>query len=144
MNRLKNLDERVRSYLGALGIEPEEHDQGLYPYRHQDTIVFVSIFAEDDEPFVRFVGLVLCDFEPTLEVLHQVLRLNTMVLFGSFLFFESNTLAFSATLLGDHVDADEFEKTLNYVAKISSDFDQALQDLCGGLRGADLLVESSP
>ena len=55
--------------------------------------------------------------------------------------FEDGTLAFSATLLGNNLDFDEFEKTLRYVAQVSDDYDDELQMLGGGLRAEDVLKD---
>ena len=55
--------------------------------------------------------------------------------------FEDNTLSFSATLLGNNLDFDEFERTLKYVAKVSDDYDDELQALGGGQRAEDVLRE---
>ena len=101
----------------------------------------ISLFEDGEQTFCRFASIMLKDFEPSLELLHRILRLNTEVLFGSFLLFEDNTLSFSATLLGNHLDFDEFENTLQYVAKVSDDYDDELQVLGGGQRAEDVLNE---
>lgn len=140
-NRLQILQERVGAYLAEMGLEPEQSEDGLYLFKYGSTVVMVSLFEETDDTFVRFASIMLKDFEPTLEILHRILRLNTEVLFGAFLLFEDNTLSFSATLLGNHLDFDEFEKTLRYVAKVSDDYDDELQRLGGGQRAEDVLKE---
>lgn len=141
MNRLQILEERVRAYLGEMELDPEQSDDGLYLFKYGSTVVMISLFEEEEDTFCRFASVMLKDFEPTLELLHRLLRLNTEVLFGSFLLFEDNTLSFSATLLGNHLDFDEFEKTLRYVAKVSDDYDDDLQNLGGGMRAEDVLKE---
>ena len=139
MDRMKMLEERVQAYLAEMGLEPDRAEDGLYLFRYGSTVVMVSLFAEKDDTFCRFASIMLKDFEPTLELLYRILRLNTEVLFGAFLLFEDNTLSFSATLLGNHLDFDEFETTLNYVAKVSDDYDDELQILGGGQRAEDVL-----
>lgn len=139
MNRLVVLQERVSGYLADMGLEPEQSEDGLYLFKYGSTVVMVSLFEEGEESFVRFASIMLKDFEPTLELLHRILRLNTEVLFGAFILFEDNTLSFSSTLLGNHLDFDEFEKTLRYVAKVSDDYDDELQNLGGGQRAEDVL-----
>lgn len=141
MNRLQILEERVDSYLAEMGLEPEQSEDGLYLFKYGSTVVMVSLFEEGEDTFCRFASIMLKDFVPTLELLHRILRLNTEVLFGAFLLFEDNTLSFSATLLGNHLDFDEFEKTLRYVAKVSDDYDDDLQRLGGGQRAEDVLRE---
>jgi len=105
MNRLQILEERVRAYLGEMGLDPEQSEDGLYLFKYGSTVVMISLFEETEDTFCRFASVMLKDFEPTLELLHRILRLNTEVLFGSFLLFEDNTLSFSATLLGNHCSA---------------------------------------
>jgi hypothetical protein len=141
MNRLQMLEERVSNYLGEMNLAPEQAEDGLYLFKYGSTVVMISLFEEGEDTYVRFASIMLKDFEPTLELLQRILRLNTEVLFGSFLLFEDNTLSFSATLLGNHLDFDEFERTLKYVAKVSDDYDDELQSLGGGQRAEDVLRE---
>ena len=141
MNHMQILEERVKSYLGEMELEPEQSGDQLYLFKYGSTVVMISLFDEDDQTFCRFASIMLKDFEPSLELLHRILRLNTEVLFGTFLLFEDNTLSFSATLLGNHLDFDEFETTLRYVAKVSDDYDDDLQVMGGGQRAQDVLVE---
>ena len=138
-DRLKLLDERVRAYLGEMELVPEESEEGLFLFKYGSTVVMISLFANDDDTYCRFASIMLKDFEPSLELLHRILRLNTEVLFGSFLLFEDNTLSFSATLLGNHLDFDEFAKSLRYVAKVSDDYDDEFQAIGGGKRASDVL-----
>ncbi len=139
MDRLQILAERVNAYLAEMDLIPEQSDDGLYLFKYGSTVVMISLFEEAEDTFCRFASIMLKDFEPTLELLHRILRLNTQVLFGAFLLFEDNTLSFSATLLGNHLDYDEFEKTLRYVARVSDDYDEELQNLGGGQRAEDVL-----
>ena len=141
MNHMQILEERVKTYLGEMELEPEQSGDQLYLFKYGSTVVMISLFEEGDQTFCRFASIMLKDFEPSLELLHRILRLNTEVLFGTFLLFEDNTLSFSATLLGNHLDFDEFETTLRYVAKVSDDYDDDLQVLGGGQRAQDVLVE---
>ncbi len=136
------LEERVSAYLGQMDLVPDQSEDGLYLFKYGSTVVMISLFEEGEDTYCRFASIMLKDFEPSLELLHRILRLNTEVLFGSFLLFEDNTLSFSATLLGNHLDFDEFERSLRYVAKVSDDYDDELQNLGGGKRAQDVLQES--
>jgi hypothetical protein len=139
MNAMDILEERVKTYLDEMQLEPDQSEDGLYLFKYGSTVVMISLFEDGDDTFCRFASIMLKDFEPSLEILHRILRLNTEVLFGSFLLFEDNTLSFSATLLGNHLDYDEFETTLRYVAKVSDDYDDDLQAMGGGQRAQDVL-----
>jgi len=139
MNRLQILEERIGLYLEQLDLHAEQSDDGLYLFAYGSTVVMISLFEEQQDTFVRFASVMLREFEPSLELLQRILRLNTEVLFGSFLLFEDNTLSFSATLLGNTLDVDAFDRTLRYVAKVSDDYDDELQALGGGHRAQDLL-----
>ena len=140
--RMQLLEERVSAYLGQMDLVPDQSEDGLYLFKYGSTVVMISLFEEGEDTYCRFASIMLKDFEPSLELLHRILRLNTEVLFGSFLLFEDNTLSFSATLLGNHLDFDEFERSLRYVAKVSDDYDDELQNLGGGKRAQDVLQES--
>ena len=139
-HRLSLLEERVNADLGEMELVPEQSDEGLYLFKYGSTVVMISLFEESDDTYCRFASIMLKDFEPSLELLHRILRLNTEVLFGSFLLFEDNTLSFSATLLGNHLDLDEFAKALRYVAKVSDDYDDEFQAIGGGKRASDVLT----
>ena len=144
MNRIEILSERVQTYLAEMGLSPEVPEDGLYLFKYGTTVVMISLFEDDADlknSFCRFASILLKDFDVNSELLHRILRLNTEVLFGSFLLFEDNTLSFSATLLGDDLDFEEFRTTLNYVAKVSDDYDEELQILGGGKRAEDVLRE---
>jgi hypothetical protein len=140
--RMQLLDERVSAYLGEMQLVPEQSEEGLHLFKFGSTVVMISMFEQADDTFCRFASIMLKEFEPSLELLQRILRLNTEVLFGSFLLFEDNTLSFSATLLGNHLDFDEFEKTLRYVSQVSDDYDDELQALGGGKRASDVLALS--
>lgn len=141
MNQLQLLEERVNTYLQEMQLAPEQSDDGLYLFKYGSTVVMISLFEEEDATYCRFASIMLKDFDPSLALLERILRLNTQVLFGAFLLFEDNTLSFSATLLGNHLDYDEFERTLRYVAKVSDDYDDELQALGGGQRAEDVLAD---
>ena len=141
MSQLEQLETTVQDYLNQMGLSPIQSSDGLYLFKYGSTVVMVSLFEEEEDTFCRFASIMLKDFEPSMELLHHLLRLNTEVLFGSFLLFEDNTLSFSATLLGNDLDFREFEKTLSYVAKVSDDYDDQLQSMGGGKRAQDVLNE---
>ena len=141
LSTLRVLEQRVEAYLAEMGLDPEQSDDGLYLFKYGSTVVMISLFTESETTFCRFASIMLKDFEPSLELLQHILRLNTEVLFGAFLLFEDNTLSFSATLLGDHLDFEEFEGTLKYVAQVSDDYDDELQKIGGGMRAEDVLRE---
>lgn len=139
MDRIGNLEARVETYLGQMDLEAEKTDEHLYLFKYGSTIVMISLFEDEEDSYCRFASIMLRDFEPSLELLQRILRLNTEVLFGAFLLFEDNTLSFSATLLGDHLDFEEFDKTLRYVAQVSDDYDDELQAIGGGQRAEDIM-----
>ncbi|MCB9764279.1 MAG: YbjN domain-containing protein [Alphaproteobacteria bacterium] len=141
--RLAALAATVEGYLEQMGLPNQPSEDHLYMFRRGSTAIVVSLFMDEDarHTFVRFTAPTLSDFEPTLDLVREILRLNAEVLFGAFILFDENTLCFSATLLGDKLDFEEFETALSYVAQVSDDYDDMLQDLAGGHRVADLLKE---
>ena len=143
MNALQIVEERVHAYLGEMGLAPDETEEGLYLLKYGSTVVLISLFEQGEDTYVRFASILLKDFDPSMELLQRILRLNTEVLFGTFLLFEDSTLSFSATLLGNHLDFDEFQKTLAYVARVSDAYDDELQTLGGGQRAVDVIREET-
>lgn len=131
MSDLGQLRNTVEGYLDEMDLDYE--GGGPYLFRVGDTVVVISLFAHGRDTFCRVVAILFEDLEPTLELLQRLLRLNTEVLFGSFLLFEEDTLAFSATLLGNHLDLDEFAKTLRYVAHVAAAYADELQHLASGV-----------
>ncbi|MCB9792429.1 MAG: YbjN domain-containing protein [Alphaproteobacteria bacterium] len=139
---LSDLALTVEGYLRQMELPSTASEDGLYMFRFGSTAVVVSLFTDEDEKhtFVRFTATTLSDFEPTLDLVREILSLNAEVLFGAFILY-SDTLCFSATLLGDKLDFEEFETALDYVAQVSDDYDDMLQELAGGHRAEDLLKE---
>ena len=133
------LRHRIQTWLGQLGLDFESEPEGPMILKHGSTLVFVSTFEDGEHTFCRIAAMLLQDVDASLDLLRHLLRLNTEVLFGGFLLFETNTLAFSATLLGNELEDEVFVPTLNYVAHISDTFDDLLHGLGGGRRGVDII-----
>lgn len=129
------------TYLSRMGLVVTRSDDDIYLFKYGSTVVMVSLFEEEQDTFVRFASTLLKDFEMSIELMTRLLRLNNEVLFGAFLLFEDDTISFAATLLGEHLDFDELAKTLRYVARISDDYDDALQKIAGGKTASDILNE---
>ncbi|MED5373106.1 MAG: YbjN domain-containing protein [Myxococcota bacterium] len=136
-----DLHALIDAYLERMELEPHASEDGLYMLRYGSTAVVIRTLrdSETGKRFVRFSAATLIDFEPSELLLEEVLRLNNEVLFGSFKVFPDNTLSFSATIYGDHMDFEEFETALTYVIRISDEYDDILQALAGGDRASDLL-----
>lgn len=141
---LQELSNTVESYLKKMGLPTvSKGAEPLYIFRFGSTAVVVSLMVDEDDKhtWVRFSATTLSDFEPSAALVREVLRLNAEVLFGAFRLLPDNTLYFSATLLGDKLDFEEFETALAHVAQVSDDYDDRLQELAGGHRAEDLLKE---
>lgn len=140
-DRLDDLAGRVSDHLVRLDLDPDRNDEGIFMLRYGSTVVMVSLFEDSGHTYVRFASAMLTGFQPQLELVTRILRLNTEVLFGSFLLFEDDTLSFTHTLLGDTLEFEEFSHALDYVARVSDNHDEELQALAGGKRAEDLLAE---
>jgi len=143
---MRELIPKVREYLDQMSLPSEPSEDGLFWFKYGSTVVMIRLFENEDErgrsTFVRFVSTLLTDVDMSQALIERVLNLNTEVLFGTFLLFpEDRTLAFAATILGDKLDLEEFETALRYVARVSDDYDDVLQELAGGQRAEDLLRE---
>jgi len=139
---MRELADKVTAYLKDMGLNTQPSEDGLFWFKYGSTVVMVRLFENEGHTFVRFLATLLTDVSFSPELLDQVLELNIEVLFGTFLVFkEDRTLAFSVTLLGDKLDFEEFEMALNYVARVSDDYDDPLQAVAGGKRAEDILRE---
>lgn len=144
MDVVTMLEERVGTILGRLGLSAAHRPGGVTAVRTDTSVVLITCFEQDDDPWCRVSALVLSDLEPSLELLHRVHELNDDVLLGAFRLFQDRTLAFTATLHGDHVDHDALERTLRYVAHIADLHGPELQQLVGGRIGSQLLHGGPP
>jgi hypothetical protein len=136
------LTQTVSRYLDKMGLNPEPSEDGLFWFKYGSTVVMVRLFEHEGHTFVRFLATLLSEVNFTPALVDRVLELNIEVLFGTFLVFkEDRTLAFAVTLLGDKLDFEEFESALSYVARVSDDYDDPLQELAGGKRAEDILRE---
>ena len=139
---MQDLSNKVTAYLAQMGLNTQPSEDGLFWFKYGSTVVMVRLFENEGHTFVRFLATLLTDVSFSPALVDRVLELNIEVLFGTFLVFkEDRTLAFSVTLLGDKLDFEEFEMALNYVARVSDDYDDPLQTLAGGKRAEDLLRE---
>ncbi len=139
--RLERLADRVSDFLVRLDLDPDRNHEGLFLLKYGSTAIMISLFEDGDQTYVRFASALLSGVRPQLDLVTRILRLNTEVLFGSFLLFEDDTLSFTHTLLADRVDFDTFAHALRYVARVSDDHDEELQSLAGGKRAEDVLAE---
>lgn len=140
-DRLQHLAGRVGDFLVRMDLDPDQNDEGMFMLRYGSTVVMVSLFEMGEHTYVRFASTMLTGVQPKLDLVMRILRLNTEVLFGSFLLFEDDTLSFTHTLLGDAIDFEEFVHALTYVAQVSDNHDDELQMLAGGQRAEDVLAE---
>ena len=138
---IKVVEARVLSYLASMGLTLDAADDGIYFFKYGSTVVTVSMFEVEGHSYVRIASTLLKDFEVSVELMNTIFQLNNQVLFGAFLLFEDKTISFSATLLGENLDHNELTVTLKYVAKISDDYDDVLQELAGGKKASDILAE---
>lgn len=139
--KIRSLSNRVSDYLLRMDLDPDRSPEGIFMLKYGSTVVMVSLFEDDEHTYVRFASTMLCGVEAKLDLVMRLLRLNTEVLFGAFLLFEDDTVSFTHTLLGDHLDFEAFRHALAYVARVSDDHDEALQALAGGQRAEELLAE---
>lgn len=141
---LRELADLVSDYLVRLDLDPDRNAEGIFLLKYGSTVVMISVFEDAGHRFVRLASTMLCDVRPKLDLVTRILRLNTEVLYGSFLLFDDDTLSFTHTLLADDLRFDDFRHALVYVARVSDDHDEALQVLAGGKRAEDILAGEPP
>ncbi len=120
MQPIDNLEARVETYLGQLGLEGAFRARGVSALDGGGGAVLVSCFEQSGDTWCRIVAVALCGIEPTLHVLHDLIRRNRDVLTGAWQLFDDGTVAFSVTLPGATLDPDGFARTLRYAAWVAS------------------------
>jgi hypothetical protein len=139
--RLSRTVDRISDFLVRMDIDPDRDEEGLFLVRWGSTVVILHAFEDGTNTYVRMASTLLSGVRPQLELVMRIFRLNTEVLFGAFLLFEDDTLAFTHTLPADRLELETFAHVLRYVAKVSDDHDEELQALAGGLRAEDVLQD---
>ena len=86
-DRLRQLADRVSDFLVRMDIDPDRNGEGIFLLKYGSTVVMISIFEDDDHSFVRFASTLLSGARPQLELVMRLLRMNTEVLFGAFLYY---------------------------------------------------------
>lgn len=137
---LRELANRVSDFLVQMDLDPDRNSEGIFLLKYGSTVVMISVFADGGHRFVRFASTMLAGVRPQLDLVTRILRLNTEVLYGAFLLFEDDTLSFTHTLLADDLRFADFQHALDYVARVSDDHDELLQELGGGQRAEDLFA----
>ena len=141
-SRMLMTEGRVLNHLKGLGLDVSRSEDGIYFFSYGSTVVTLSLFEDDHDAYVRIASTLLTDFEVSVELMNRLFQLNNQVLFGAFLLFEDKTISFSATLLAHNLDQHTLGRSLQYVAKISDDYDDVLQELAGGKKASDLLEDA--
>ncbi len=132
MQPLENLEARVETFLGQLGLDASYRRHGVSVVVSGEVVLYISCFEQLDRTWCRISAVVLEDVEPSLELLHELLHLNQRAIIGAFVIFEDRTLVCAATLPGSHLHADDFTDTLRYVAGIADEAAEELRPLAGG------------
>lgn len=101
-------------------------------------MIIVRPFTSD-ETCVECMANVVTGTNITPELMRFLLRKNAELHFGSFGLLFDDTITFSHSIAGTHLDANELITTLNSVAVISDYYDDIIVDLSGGKRAADLV-----
>jgi hypothetical protein len=150
-DRIRALNDQISDYLVRMDIDPDRNDEGIFVLKYGSTAVLISLFedgpregsTDESKAYVRLASALLSDARPELGLVLRLLRMNTEVLFGAFQLFEDNTVSFTHTLFGDTLGFDEFKHALEYVARVSDDHDEELQEVAGGARVEDVLSDKA-
>ncbi len=135
---------RIDGFLLRLGVDSEVSPDGFRSLRLGSTVVIVSTFEDNGHAFVRLAAIVLLEAHTSLDLLLRILRLNNDAKLGAFQLFDDQTVAFTHTLIADHLDFEDFDVALRYVARVGDDHDEALQALAGGERAEDTMSRPEP
>lgn len=144
MDPLANLEARVETFLGSMGVADAYRPGGVSVVAGEGCATLVTCFAQDGATWCRIAAVPLTDVEPSLALLTHLLEVNHDVLQGAFQLFADGTLAFSATLHGHNLDADAFSRTLTYVTWVATNQAPQIQAMAGGRPWAEAPEGSLP
>ncbi len=136
---------RIESVLGESDAYRKVED-GLYVIKQGSAYVMVNVLPwGEDRAVVRCAAQVLVGVDRSLDLAWDLLKLNSMMRFGSFAFVpDGNRIYFIHAILGgETLDAEEIVATVAQVALVADEYDDKIAAVYGGRRMQDLLEEQA-
>ena len=121
-------------------------EDGLYVVKQGSAYVMVNVIPwGEDRAVVRCAAQVLVGVDRSEELAWGLLKLNSLMRFGSFAFVpDGNRIYFIHAILGgETLDAEEIVATVGQVALVADEYDDKIAAVYGGRRMQDLLEEQA-
>jgi hypothetical protein len=134
---------QVKSYLDELVDEHfDDAEHCDFYLKYGSTVLEISIEPyEEDDAVIEVLAFCVQGVEPSFEMMHELLRLNSEVPLGAFSLVGKD-IFYSHSFLGRRVRPEQFIASLDSVASISDEYDEKLVANYGGETALDCLRSS--
>lgn len=124
---------QVKSYLDELVDEHfDDADHCDFYLKYGSTVLEISIEAyEEDDAVIEILAFCVQGVEPTFELMHELLRLNSEVRMGAFS-MSDNDIFYAHSFLGRRLRPEQLIASLGNVASISDLYGETLVSRYGG------------
>jgi hypothetical protein len=135
---------QVKSYLDELVDEHwDDAEHCDFYLKYGSTVLEVSINPyEEDDAVIEVLAFCVQGIDPTPELMHDLLRLNSEVPLGAFSLV-GREVFYSHSFLGRRMPPEQFIASLNAVASISDEYDEKLVASYGGETALERLSNTS-
>jgi hypothetical protein len=133
--------KRVEALLKELHPSYASFGDGSFTISEGSSVVMITVrsFTEDDT-CIECTANVVYGAEISPDLMRFLLRKNAELHFGGFGLLFDNTITFSYSIAGMHLDKEEFQTALYSVAIIADYYDDEIIAAAGGKRASDLTV----
>ena len=132
-------NKTVKKYLLQLFKKRFSEVDGRYLLIEGSAIIQVVVRPwYDNDSVVDIFSYVVEGAKITPEISNFLLRKNATLHFGAFGLTFDNSIIFSYSLAGSHLDLNELKAALKMVAAISDFYDDEIVKIAGGKRGIDV------
>jgi len=124
---------QVKGYLDELVDEHFDDAQHCDFYlKYGSTVLEISVLPyEEDDAIIEVLAFCVKGVEPSLELMAELLELNTEVALGAFSMV-GNEIFFSHSFLGRRLRPEQMIASLDLVASISDEYDEQIVSKYGG------------
>jgi hypothetical protein len=131
--------ERVAAVLKAKFPNFIDFGDGSFavPHGSSSVAVLVRSYTETDT-MVELIAQIVSGANVTPDVMHWLLRKNAELHFGAFGLLFDNTIVYTYSIPGVHLDSEELESAITSVAVIADHYDDEIVNMAGGKRASDL------
>lgn len=139
---LKSTMETVEAILAKSFPDHLSFGNGAYTISRGSTQIMIMVLSyTENETCIECLSQVVTGANVNDELMRFLLRKNAELHFGSFGLLFDDTITFSHSIAGTHLDESEFMTTINSVAVIADHYDDVIVEMAGGKRAADLVED---